>query len=78
MVEEQQMDKTIEDDFKHYDLTPEQVSRIKGIKHLAKALSYELSLKCPNSTESYAANKKLQEAVMWAVASIEREKSEGA
>lgn len=55
-----------------YNYQGTQANRFKAIKEAAKEFAQMIEGFCPESEEKTIANQKLQEVVMWAIASIER------
>jgi hypothetical protein len=62
----------LEKDFSYHPPKPDQVPRYNEIRDLAKAYAGVLMMKCPPSRERSLALTALEEAVMWANASIAR------
>ena len=60
----------IERSFRYHPPTPEQVDRYNAIRSQARELAHILATLCPASAERTLAVRHLQEAVMWANASI--------
>lgn len=63
----------IEVNFSHHAPREHQVSRFTMIRATAKSLALMIANECPDSRERSIALRKLEEAVMWANASIARE-----
>ena len=66
------MSNKIEHNFSYHPPKDGQASKYKSIRNTAKILAYEIEEKCPDSREKSLAMTKLEEAVMWANASIAR------
>ena len=62
----------IENNFTYHVLKEEQSEMCERIRYKAKMLAAFINEKCPDSREKSLALTKLEEAVMWANASIER------
>lgn len=62
----------IEHNFKHHPPRGDQVDRYQDIRLEAKGLAIIFDSHCPDSREKSLAMTKLEEAVMWANASIAR------
>lgn len=67
----------IENSFTYHPPTGYQVERYQQIRDKAKMLATEIEGHCPESAEKTLAIRKLQEAVMWANASIAINESQG-
>lgn len=65
-------DPTIEDNFSYHEPKGDQSDRYESLRAKAKELAYMVKDKCPDSREKSLAMTKLEEAVMWANASISR------
>ncbi|SFM35614.1 Acb2/Tad1 domain-containing protein [Salibacterium qingdaonense] len=66
------MQEQIENNFTYHAPTKEQISKYNELREEAKNLAYLLDNTCPGSREKSVAMTKLEEAVMWANASIAR------
>ncbi|MDC3412523.1 DUF7681 family protein [Terrihalobacillus insolitus] len=66
------MSKQIENNFKYRSPKEGQVELYTEIREQAKQLALYIDIHCPNSREKSLAITKLEEAVMWANASIAR------
>jgi hypothetical protein len=66
------MNPTIENNFKYHAPKEGQPEKYAAIREKAKELAYLIDELCPNSREKSLAATKLEEAVMWANASIAR------
>ena len=62
----------IEKNFKYHAPKEGQPQKYERIRSLAKDLAYLIDGDCPNSREKSLAMTKIEEAVMWANASIAR------
>jgi len=62
----------IENNFKYHAPKEGQPEKYEAIREKAKELAYLFDAECPNSREKSLAFTKLEEAVMWANASIAR------
>lgn len=62
----------IENNFKYHAPTEEQVGKYNAIREKAKELAHLIGKECPRARERSLAITKLEEAVMWANASIAR------
>ena len=62
----------IENTFTYHSPKGDQQERYKEIRGKAKDLAYEIALSCPESREKSLAMTNLEQAVMWANASIAR------
>lgn len=62
--------KTIENTFTYHAPNPGQATRYETIREHAKRLALCIHTNCPHTAEMVLAIRKLQEAVMWANASI--------
>jgi len=62
----------IENNFMYHTLKEGQLNKYEQIRSIAKKLTYEIDDTCPASREKALAMTKLEEAVMWANASIAR------
>jgi hypothetical protein len=62
----------IENNFKYHSPKPGQPEKYTDIREKAKELAYLIDEECPNSREKSVAMTKLEEAVMWANASVAR------
>lgn len=62
----------IENAFTYHPATQGQAERYSEIREKAKELAYLIHAICPSSREKSLASTKLEEAVMWANASIAR------
>lgn len=69
MCEENEM---IENNFKYHSPKEGQPEKYLSIRDKAKEIAYLIDDLCPNSREKSIAITKLEEAVMWANASIAR------
>ena len=65
-----QLNQEIENRFRYHRPTDGQVMRYTSIRDIAKGLAHTIDITCPQSLEKSLAMTKLQEAVMWANASI--------
>ena len=63
---------TIENNFKYHLPTEGQKNSYATIRQEARELAFTIEALCPNSREKSLAMTKLEEAVMWANASIAR------
>lgn len=63
---------TIDNNFKYHKPKDDQPERYNAIRFEAKAFARSVLKRCPNSRERSLALTKLEEAVMWANASIAR------
>jgi len=66
------MKEKIENNFKYHAPKEGQVERYGTIREVAKHFAHIIDKDCPNSREKSLAMTKLEEAVMWANASIAR------
>lgn len=66
------MNPVIENNFKYHAPKEGQPEKYEAIREKAKELAYLFDAECPNSREKSLAFTKLEEAVMWANASIAR------
>ena len=66
-------DDTLDKNFTYHKPNDDQVTRIVEIRHDAKTLAETIQFMCPESREKSLAITKLEEAMMWANASIVRE-----
>lgn len=66
-------DKAIENTFTYHAPKAGQPERYDAIRSWAKKLAYAIEANCPDSREKALAKTKLEEAVMWANASVARE-----
>jgi hypothetical protein len=66
------MNETIERLFSYHPPKPGQPQLYEDIREIAKELAYFIDEHCPDSRERSIAMTKLEEAVMWANASIAR------
>lgn len=66
------MNPVIENNFMYHSPKEGQPEKYTDIRVKAKELAYLIDEKCPNSREKSLAITKLEEAVMWANASIAR------
>lgn len=64
----------IENNFKYHTPTKEQQRTYGYIRNEAKAFAYSIEEHCPNSREKSLAMTHLEQAIMWANASIARNK----
>lgn len=64
--------KTIDNNFKYHKPNSENVADFTDIRHRAKDLVELINYRCPESREKALAITKIEEAVMWANASIAR------
>lgn len=62
----------IENDFKYHAPTEDKVEAHELIRSLGKSFAKDLVIECPTGRELSMALTKLEEAVMWANASIAR------
>lgn len=62
----------IDNNFKYHPPTEDQVGRYQDIRDQAKRLALLIAMACPNSREKSLALTNLEQAVMWANASIAR------
>lgn len=62
----------IENNFTHHPPKEGQPEKYVNIRETAKTLAYSIDELCPDSEEKSVALMKLEEAVMWANASIAR------
>lgn len=63
---------TIENNFTHHEVSAQRIEDMEHIRSEAKALAYTIDRLCLNSREKSLAMTKLEEAVMWANASVAR------
>lgn len=66
------MNPTIENNFKYHTPQEGQPEKYTAVREKAKELAYLIDELCPNSREKSVAMTKLEEAVMWANASVAR------
>nr|WP_096269498.1 hypothetical protein [Paucisalibacillus globulus] len=66
------MNDQIENNFRYHAPKPGQVELYTEIREQTKQLALYIDIHCPNSREKSLAITKLEEAVMWANASIAR------
>ncbi|WP_434750248.1 Acb2/Tad1 domain-containing protein [Paenibacillus amylolyticus] len=66
------MNATIENNYRYHSPQPGQPEKYEAIRSKAKELAYLIDEMAPNSREKSLASTKLEEAVMWANASIAR------
>ena len=66
------MNETIDNNFKYHEPKENQPEKNIKIREKAKELAYIIEEVCPNSREKALAMTKLEEASMWANASIAR------
>lgn len=66
------MNPVIENNFKYHSPKPGQPEKYTAIREKAKELAYLIEEVCPNSREKSVAMTNLEQAVMWANASIAR------
>lgn len=66
------MNERIENNFTHHQPTGDQPERHEQIRGKAKELAYLMDDLCPDSREKSLAMTQLEDAVMWANASIAR------
>lgn len=66
------MNNQIENNFSYHAPKEEQQLKYEAIRSKAKELAYLIDQECPNSREKSLAMTKLEEAVMWANASVAR------
>jgi hypothetical protein len=62
----------IEKRFTYHAPKGDQAARYEGLRETAKVFAYQIEAVCPDSRERSLALTKLEEAVMWANASIAR------
>ena len=62
----------IENNFTYHAPKGDQTKRYEEIRSLAKNLALQIDKMCPDSREKYIAIERIEEAVMWANASIAR------
>ena len=62
----------LENNFKYHAPTPEQVQMYTDLRDAGKAFAELVQKTCPSSREQAIAFTKIEEAVMWANASIAR------
>lgn len=67
-----EMNERIENNFKYHAPKSDQSTRYERLRKKAKELAYLIDGLCPDSREKSLAMTKLEEAVMWANASIAR------
>lgn len=67
-----ELQKNIDNNFKYHAPNEEKVHYYQEIREQAKRTAELINLRCPNSREKSLAITKLEEAVMWANASIAR------
>lgn len=65
-------DERIENNFKYHSPREGQPEKYTAIREKAKELAYLIDELCPNSREKSLATTKIEEATMWANASIAR------
>lgn len=63
---------TIENNFRYHAPKPGQAERYQALRDKAKELAYLIDEECPSGRERSLAMTKLEEAIMWANASIAR------
>jgi hypothetical protein len=63
---------TIENNFKYHAPTADQPVKYERLRAKAKELAYLIDEVCPNSREKSKAMTELEDAIMWANASIAR------
>ena len=66
------MTKGLDKRFTYHPTKPGQIGKYRDIRDKAKELAHLIDRKCPDSREKSLAMTKLEEAVMWANASIAR------
>jgi hypothetical protein len=66
------MNQQIENNFKYHTPNVEQIEKYGRVRGFAKEMAYCIDYNCPNSREKSLAMTKLEEAIMWANASIAR------
>lgn len=66
------MNEQIENNFKYHSPKEGQPEKYTAIREKAKELAYLIDKLCPNSREKSLSVTKLEEAVMWANASVAR------
>jgi hypothetical protein len=74
MSNSEMLNSKIENNFKYHAPKEGQQEKYVAIREQAKTLAYMLESLCPDSREKALAFTKLEEAVMWANASIARNK----
>ena len=67
----------IENNFKHHAPQREKINTYELIRANGKLMAIVVNQNCPNSREKELAITKIEEAVMWASASIARNESKG-
>lgn len=67
----------IETNFSYHSPSENQVDRYTLLRNKAKELAYAIDERCPNSREKSLALTNLEQAVMWANASIARQHKNG-
>jgi len=70
--EEETMNEQIENNYKYHAPQPEQIEKYEKIREKAKELAYLIDGACPKSREKSLAHTNLEQAVMWANASVAR------
>lgn len=68
------MNEQIENNFKYHAPKEGQLEKYNAIREKAKELAYLIDKECPNSREKSVALTNLETSVMWANASIARNK----
>lgn len=66
------MNNQIENNFSYHSPKEGQPEKYNQLREKAKELAYDIENLCPNSREKSLAMTKLEEAIMWANASIAR------
>lgn len=66
------MNEQIENNFKYHTPKEGQPEKYDSLRNKAKELAYLIDELCPNSREKSLAVTKLEEAIMWANASVAR------
>ena len=67
-----ELERRIENDFTYHAPTEEQRRQYERLRAMAKGLALLINRECPSGREKSTALSKLEEAVMWANASIAR------
>lgn len=66
------MNPQIENNFSYHESKIDKTEKYTALRNKAKELAYEIERLCPSSREKSLAMTKLEEATMWANASIAR------
>ena len=70
----EQQQEQIDHNMTNHPPTPEAIKSIEELRGTAKELGYAIAKLCPGSREKSLAQTNLEQALMWAVASIARQK----